>query len=110
MEEKVILKVYESDFKTVKKEVVAEPGKIPFGIVRKLIKVLKTEDTKNTADMLNIVIGMWDDVTKVLLNVFPEMEEEDWDNVDTKEVVEVLWKMVKHYFKGLLNIPTEKNA
>lgn len=108
--EKTILIVYEDDFKTIKKEVIAEPGKIPFGIVRKIMKVLKSENVNNTAELMRIVTDMWDDVIKVLTNVFPDMKEEDWDNVDTQELVAVLWQMTKHYFKSMLNLPTEKNG
>lgn len=108
--EKIILIVYEDDFKTIKKEVIAEPGKIPFGIVRKVMKVLNMENINNTAELVNIVTDMWGDIIKVLTNVFPEMEEEDWDSVDTQELVAVLWKITKHYFKSITTLPTEKNG
>lgn len=110
MNKEVRLNVYESDWKTVKKEVVAEPGKIPFGLVRKVMKILKIEEVKSTEEIINLVMEMWEDVVKVLSIVFPEMDEKDWDYVDTKEIIDALVKMLKHYFKGLISLPTEKNV
>ena len=106
---KVKLKVYEEDLKTVKKEVTAQTGMIPFGIVRKIMKVVKADEISNTADIVTVVLSMWDDITKVLGKVFPEIEEDDWDYVDTAELVVVLKDMLLYYFKAIMNIPTSKN-
>lgn len=109
MKNELVLKVYEEDFETVKKEVTVKAGKIPFGLVRKIMKLLKIEEAKDLNSVVEVIDVIWEDLLKVLRIILPEMEEKDWDYVDTGELVSVLVGMLKHYFKGLINIPTEKN-
>lgn len=109
MRNKLVLKVYEEDFETVKKEVEVKAGKIPFGLVRKIMKLLKVEETEDLNSVVEIIDVIWEDLLKVLRIIFPEMEEKDWDYVDTGELISVLVAMLKHYFKGMMGIPAEKN-
>lgn len=106
--ETITLNVYEDDMKTVKKECIAVPTKIPFGVVRKLMKLIDENTLEDTYKILEVVTGSFRDITQILHNVFPEIEEEDWDNVDTVELVMVVYKIIKHSFLKILEIPTGK--
>lgn len=101
------LNVYENDMKTIKKECVANTVDIPFGLVRKLMKLFDVENLDDTTKILNIVMKSWDDVISLLDRIFPDMEEEDWDYVGTKELVQVIFQVLKEAAKALFNIPTD---
>lgn len=106
--ETITLNVYENDMKTVKKECVAVSVKIPFGVVRKLMKLFDENTLEDTSQIFTVVTGSFDDVTQILHNVFPEIEEEEWDNVEVTELVEVIYKIIKHSFLKMLEIPVGK--
>ena len=103
----VVLNVYEKDMKTVKKECKANLVKIPFGIIRKLMKLFNLDNIENTAEILNIVMASWEDVIAILDRVFPDITEEDWDTVDTKELIQAIYDMLKFAFKNMMNIPID---
>ena len=102
----ITLNVYENDMVTVKKECVANTIKLPFGLIRKLMKLFNVDKLEDTAQILNIVMTSWDDVVAVLERVFPDIEESEWDNVDTTELVQVIFKVLKFSFAEMLKIPT----
>lgn len=101
------LKVYDEDMETVKKECAASTVKIPFGLVRKLMNLFKVETLEDTTQILNIVMTSWDEVTALLDRVFPDVEPEDWDYVDTGELVRVIYALLKSALAELLTIPTD---
>lgn len=103
----ITLTVYENDMVTVKKECNATTVKIPFGTIRKLMKLFDLENIDDTNAILNIVMSSWNEVIAILNRVFPEMEESDWDTVDTKELISVIYKMLKAAFLDLASIPTD---
>lgn len=103
----ITLKVYNQDMKTVKKECQAEAVKIPFGIVRKAMKLFNADTMSDTTQILNVVMNSWDEVTKLLERIFPEMEAEDWDTVDVKELVSVIYDLLKSVLKEILKIPAD---
>lgn len=104
------LNVYEDDMKTVKKEVAAEMVEIPFGIIRKFMAVFKIKDFNDTSTILNTVAASWEQITRLLNRVFPNMTEDDWDGVNTKELLTVVTTVLKYSFGEMLNIPVdEKN-
>ena len=103
----ILLNVYNADMKTIKKQCKAETIKIPFGTIRKLMKLFNIDNVENTGEILNIVMSSWDSVIGILDNIFPEMTEDDWDTVDTKELVSVIYQLLKDSFKTILSIPTD---
>ena len=104
------INVYEEDMKTVKKEVSAELIEIPFGTIRKFMDLFDVENLEDTTKILTIVAKSWKDVVRILNRVFPDMTEEDWDGVSTKELLQVIIKVLKFAFADILKIPTdEKN-
>lgn len=101
------LTVYEADMETVKKECTANMVKVPFGLIRKLMKLFNVEKLDDTTQILNTIMNSWEDVTGLLDRIFPDVSAEDWDCVDTKELVKVIYSLVKYTFKEMLNIPTD---
>lgn len=103
----IVLNVYEMDMKTVKKECRANLVKIPFGTIRKLMKLFHLDNIENTAEILNIVMDSWEDVIAILDRVFPDITEKDWDTVDTKELIQAIYSVLKFAFKNMMSIPTD---
>lgn len=103
------LNVYDDDGKVVK-TCEAEVVEIRFGTVKALMKLLKIEEETDGAELLRTVYTAWDKITKVLNQCFPEMTEDDWDNVSVSEVVPVIIDIAKNAFTKMLDIPTEKNV
>lgn len=101
------LNVYESDMVTVKKECVANTVKVPFGLIRKLMSLFNVEKLEDTTQILNVVMNSWEDVVALLDRVFPEIDEQDWDYVDTHELVAVIFKLLKSAFAEMIKIPTD---
>lgn len=80
---------------------------IRFGTVRKLMKLLKIDDE---FQLLMSVGDAWEDITRILDKVFPDMEEEDWENVKVSELIPILIGVVRYSIKQMRKIPVdEKN-
>lgn len=105
----MILNVY-GDNGEVVKTCESKEVEIKFGTVRALMNLLKIEDDVDGAQLLKTVYDAWDKITKVLSQCFPEMTEDDWDNVSVSEVVPVIIDISKHAFTKMLVIPAEKNV
>lgn len=105
-----ILNVYDDDDHIIK-QAEATPTSIKYGAVRRLMKLLKIEDAKDTWDIINIVSDVWDELTALLNKCFPEMTDEDWDNVKLEELIPALLAVIRASFNKLGEIPqdSEKN-
>lgn len=105
------LNIYEEDMKTVKKEVTANLIKIPFGIIRKLMVLFNVENLKDSSEILNVIIKCWDDVILILDRIFKDVEEDEWMYIDTNELINVIFKVIKESGKAILKIPSDsKNS
>ena len=103
----IMLKVYDENFETIKKECKAKMVVVPFGLIRKLMTLFDVEKLNDTTQILNVVMSSWDTVVSLLDRVFPDMDETDWDYVDTKELVQVVFKLLKFAFAEMVSIPTD---
>ena len=103
----LVLNVYDDENNIVKtsKAVLVE---LKFGTIRKLMKLLNVDNIDDTAELLKTVYGAWDQVTKTLNSCFPEMTDDDWDNVKISELVPVLMSILKYSFTQMLSIPADK--
>lgn len=82
-----------------------------FGTVRSLMELLNVENINDTAQLLKTVYSAWDQVTGILSKVFPDMTEDDWENVKLSELMPLLVGILKGSFVEILAIPTDqKNA
>lgn len=91
------------------KTVSAEVVELRFGTIRKLMELLNVDDIEDTAQLLKTVYGAWSSLIKILGVVFPEMTDEDWENVKLSELIPVLVTVIKASCAEMLTIPTEKN-
>ena len=100
------LNVYNDENKVVK-TATAEVMELKFGSIRSLMKLLNVDNIDDTAQLLKVVYGAWDQLTKILNSCFPDMTDEDWDNVKVSELVVVLVTILKYSFTQMLSIPTD---
>ena len=101
------LTIYNEDMETVKKECTANMVKVPFGLIRKLMNLFKVENLQDTTQILDIIMTSWKDVIKLLGRIFPDVTEEEWDYVDTSELMSVILSLVKYVFAEMVKIPTD---
>lgn len=104
----ILIHVYDDDDNIVK-ECIAQETSIKFGAVRSIMKLLKVNDQDSAFDVISTVSDVWDQLTAILNRCFPEMEEEDWDNVKLEELVPAVLKIVSGAFGKMQEIPAEKN-
>lgn len=100
------LNVYDEEDNIVK-TVTAEAMELRFGSIRSLMKLLNIDDINDTAQLLKVVYGAWEQLTKILNGCFSEMTEEDWDNVKISELIPVVMNILKFSFTQMLTIPTD---
>ena len=102
----LILNVYDDEDKVVKTSK-AEIVDLKFGSIRRLMKLLNIDDMNNTAELFKTVYSAWDQITRVLNSCFPDMTDDDWDNVKVSELMPVLISILKYTFTKILDIPTD---
>ena len=102
----LILNVYDDEDNVVKTSK-AEIIDLKFGSVRRLMKLLNIDDMNNTAELFKTVYSAWNQITKVLNSCFPDMTDDDWDNVKVSELMPVLISILKYSFTKILDIPTD---
>lgn len=100
------LNVYDDEDKIIK-TATAEVVELKFGSVRSLMKLLKIDDINDSAELLKVIYGAWEQLIKVLNGCFPEMTEEDWDNVKVSELIPVIISILKYSFSQMLAIPAD---
>lgn len=105
--ETIQLQIYDLDFKTVRRVVSAEMPVIPFGAIRKLMKLFNVENMTDTSQIVTIAINSWDSVVGILDRIFPGVAEDEWDYVDTAELVGAVWKLMKYAAGELVKIPAD---
>ena len=103
--EKMTINVYGINDKIVK-TCEAKVVDLKFGTIRKLMKLLKIDDIENTSELLKVVYSAWDEITVVLDQCFPDMEDDDWDNVKVNELLPVIVNIAKSAFAEMLTLPT----
>lgn len=106
----MILKVYDEDFKNVKKEVEGEVEIIPFGIVRKLLALIDSaSDEDDTEGAVRKLAGTSDMFMKTLKLTFPKIKEEEWDYVNLEDIIDVSIEIVTSLMGKFNIIPKSKN-
>ena len=100
------INVYDDEDNIIK-TATAELIELKFGTIRSLMKLLKVDDIDDTAELLKMVYGVWDQLTKILNKCFPDLNDEDWDNVKISELMAVLLAIFKFSFAQMLTIPSD---
>lgn len=101
-----IINVYD-DNDNVVKTCEATEATIKFGAIRSIMKLLNVDDIDDTGKLLKTIYKAWDELTKVLSKCFPDMSDEDWDNVKLNELVPVVVQILKDSFSEILKIPND---
>lgn len=103
----LILNVYDDDDKIIK-TAEAKLIDLRFGTIRSLMEMLNIEDVNDTSELLKKVYAAWNQLTKILERVFPEIEGDDWDGVKLSELMPIIILILKSSFVHLMQIPTDK--
>lgn len=104
----LVINVYDKKDKSkIVKTVEAKPADLMFGSIRSIMKLLNIDDINNTAELLETVYGAWNQLTDILNTCFPDMKDEDWDNVKLQELLPVLVTILKVSFGKVLEIPSD---
>lgn len=89
---------------------VAESHAMPrlkFGIIRKIMALLDINEDTTSFDLLKSVYGAWNELQKILEQVFPDVTDDEWNNVDISELVPVLLGIAKNSIVKMNTIPTD---
>ena len=105
----LVLNIYDDSGKTVVKTFKASTCDLMFRTVRKLMDLLKIEDMDNQAQMLKAIYSAWDEICTVLGGVFPEANDEDWDNVRVRELLPLVLKIAKYSISEIFVIPNSES-
>ena len=100
------INVYDNEGKVVK-TCKAIDVKIRFGAIRKLMALLDMDDINDTTALLKTIYGAWEQVTAILSQCFPDMKEEDWDNVLLDDVVPVVMNIAQSSLAKILSAPSD---
>lgn len=103
---KLTVTIYNETGREVVRQAKAEMYDLSMGTIRRLMKLLKIEDTKDTVQVLKALTGAWDEVIAVLGNVFPDVTEEEWDTVKVKEIVPIVIGIAKYAVSDAMTIPS----
>lgn len=104
--DKLILNVYDEKDNIVKTSE-AKLIDLRFGTIRSLMELLNVDDIDDTSQLLKTVYGAWTQITNILGRVFPDMAEEDWENVKLTELLPILAVILKYSLTQMLTIPND---
>lgn len=100
------VKVYD-EAGEITKTCTATEYRLKFGAVRSLMGLLEIESINDTAQLIKMINNAWESLTVILTEIFPDMEEEDWDHVYIDELVPVVLSILKGSFGKILTIPND---
>ena len=101
--------VYDDDDNVVKK-CKAQTVDIRFGQISAIMELVNIDEMDNSMELLKTVKKAWTQLTRILSKVFPDMEDEDWENVSVKELLPVVVIIIKDSIAEMLAIPKSKNV
>lgn len=108
--EKLVVNVKDKDGKIVK-TCEAKPIEIEFGTIRSIMELLNIEKIDDTWELMKTVYNVWDKLTGILSEAFPDMERDDWEHVKLNELIPVVYGILQYSFSEILTIPNDpKNA
>ena len=102
----MIINVYDDEGNVIK-TCEAVSVKLKFGAIRSLMELLNVENIENSTELLKTIYSAWEELITILNKCFPDMEYEDWDNVELNELIPVTVAILKYSFGEILNIPRD---
>lgn len=103
------INVYDDDDKVIK-ESKANTVDLRMGQVSAIMELLDADNLETSVDLMNTVNKAWKQLTKILSKIFPDMSEEDWDNVKISELLPILVIVIKESLAEMMKIPKSKNV
>lgn len=100
--------VYDNNDNAVK-ECKAQTVDIRFGQISAIMELVDIEAMDNSMELLKTVRKAWKQLTRILSKIFPDMEDDDWENVSVKELLPVVVVIIKDSIAEMLAIPKSKN-
>lgn len=97
------------DNDNVMKECTAQTVDVKFGQVAAIMELLDVESVEDSVQMMRMIKKAWKQLVRILSKIFPDMEDDDWNNVSLKELLPVLILILRDSFKEMMNIPKSKN-
>lgn len=106
MSQTLEIKVYDTTGK-ITKICTAETVDLKFGTIRAIMEILNVEHIDDTFQLLQTIYTAWEQLTQILNECFPDMEYGDWENVKIKELMPVVFNILKYSFREMLSIPKD---
>ena len=97
------------DNDNVMKECTAQTVDVKFGQVAAIMELLDVESVEDSVQMMRMIKKAWKQLVRILSKIFPDMEDDDWNNVSLKELLPVLILILRDSFKEMMAIPKLKN-
>ena len=106
----LVINVYDENDNILKTST-AQIVDLRFGTVRALMKLFEVDNINDTAELMRTVLTAWGQVTAILGRVFPDITDDEWENVKLGELIPVLVVILKSSFVQMMQIPAdnEKN-
>ena len=105
-DKKLTINVYDDEGNVIK-TCEAVSVKLKFGAIRSLMELLNVENIENSTELLKTIYSAWEELITILNKCFPDMEYEDWDNVELNELIPVTVDILKYSFGEILSIPRD---
>lgn len=102
------LNIYAKDGKTIEKTYIAKDYTVSFGIIRKFMKLMNIEKMEDKMEVLNLVMGAWEQFETILSGFFPDVQEDEWDRVSLEEIVDLIIDIAMSIVSKIAKIPTQK--
>ena len=97
------------DNDNVMKECAAQTVDVKFGQVAAIMELLDVESVEDSIQLMRMIKKAWKQLVRILSKIFPDMEDDDWNNVSLKELLPVLILTLRDSFKEMMAIPKSKN-
>ena len=105
--EEIKITIYSEKGEAVR-ESTAQTFDLRMGSIRKLMELLKIESITDTYEMMKTVLDVWEELTGILGECFPDITPEEWDGVKVNELMPVIVQIMRAAFSEMLTIPTDK--
>lgn len=100
------INVYDKDNNIVK-TCEAVDAELKFGAIRSIMKLLNIDNINDTGELLKVIYSAWEQLTAILSQCFPDMQEGDWDFVKLDELIPVVVGILRASFGKILTIPND---
>ena len=101
--DKLKLNIYDNEGKVVK-TCEAKLVDLTMGTIIELMELLNVDNINDTSELLRTVYKAWTEVREILSKVFPDVEDEEWNNVKLSELLPMLVFVLKDSFSMLVGL------